>query len=107
MKHTVKAGACFIAMSLLALTSCGDSTPSRKVSQRVKDHDAYSLGERHAAALIEISSDEAAVQDRLLEIHARATNIGEKIGAQSAADYERGFTRYIQNHSDSLARLLF
>ncbi len=74
---------------------------------RVKDHEAYALGEQSAAELISVSDNEPAVQEKLLEIRARATNIGEKLGAQSAADYERGFTRYIEANHDSLARILF
>lgn len=99
-----------ILLSVLAsflMFSCGGNPSSQKVSSRVKDHEAFSLGETHAARLIEISGDESAVQEYLLDIKARSTNIKEKIGAQSAADYERGFKRYIETYSDSLARILF
>ncbi|WP_300805933.1 hypothetical protein [uncultured Duncaniella sp.] len=97
----------FVTMMIMASCGGGDGKVSGKVSQRVKDHEAYTLGENHAAELIGIAADESAVQDKLLEVHARVTNIREKLGAQSAADYERGFTRYIEANSDSLARLLF
>lgn len=49
----------------------------------------------------------AALQDALLDVRARITNIHDRLGAQASADYERGFTDYIKANDDSLARVLF
>ena len=88
--------------------SCSEKTVNHEtVSDKVKDHKAYKLGGEHAARLLEHVEDEAAVQDGLLDVRARINNIHSKLGAQSSADYERGFTDYIRENCDSLALLLF
>lgn len=108
MNCLIRIGLTGLILSLsLIVCSCGDSTTSQKVSSRVKDHEAFALGENHAARLIQIADDESAVQEYLLDVKARATNISEKIGAQSAADYERGFKKYIETNCDSIAKILF
>ena len=73
--------------------SCNSSQPARqRVSAKVMDKKAYSLGEEHARRIIEIAKDEDKVQDGLLEIRARMSNIESTLSRQSAVDYERGFT---------------
>ncbi|MDE5988394.1 MAG: hypothetical protein K2H17_03245 [Duncaniella sp.] len=107
LKLTALSIAC---LTLSVTTSCGSSDETARqqtVSGKVKDKKAYHLGEEHACKLLEQVADEDAVQDELLEIRARISNIGSKLGAQAAADYERGFTDYIRANNDSLARLLF
>jgi len=100
-------------MSAVASAGCGCSssseleTPPEKVSSKVKDWKAYNLGVDHAKEVIAISNDEPKLQDALLEVRARITNIHTKLGAQSAADYERGFTEEIRTEKDSLARIIF
>lgn len=85
-----------------------DSVPKKeKVSSKVKDWKAYNLGADHAKEIIAIAHDESELQDALLEVRARITNIETKLGAQSATDYERGFTEYIRTEKDSLARIIF
>lgn len=101
-----------ILVATFTVTSCGcsesDGTPkSQKVSARVKDRKAYSLGEEHARLLLENVADEDLVQDGLLDVRARMSNIESNLGKQSAVDYERGFTDYIKKNCDSLARIIF
>lgn len=86
-------------------TSCGND--KTEVTRRVRDRKAYSLGQEHAAAVVALRNDESSLQDALLDIRARITNIHDRISAQSAADYERGFVDYITEKDDSLARVLF
>lgn len=101
-----------VVLTLLPLPSCGcnesEGTPKvRKVSARVKDRKAYNLGEQHAQSLLENAGDEGYVQDGLLDVRARMSNIESNLGRQSAVDYERGFTDYIKKNCDSLARIIF
>lgn len=93
-----------LPVSLLALVACGDSS---QVSGHVKDRKAYSLGQEHGERIVGVRSDEPALQDALLDVRARITNIHSRIGAQAAADYERGFVDYIKANDDSLAHVLF
>lgn len=93
-----------------AVSSCGDdgqNPQQQKVSKRVRDKKAYALGGEHARKLLEYADDEGRVQDGLLDTRARISNINAKLGAQSAADYERGFTDYVRKNNDSLARIIF
>lgn len=88
--------------------SCSEKNAQQEtVSGKVKDKKAYRLGGEHAERLLEYAAEEDALQDGLLDIKARISNIRSKLGAQSATDYERGFTDYIRSHNDSLARILF
>lgn len=77
------------------------------VSPDVKDRKAYSLGREHARRVIAVSDDEAALQDPLLDVRARITNINDRLGPQASADYERGFVDCITEEEDSLAKVLF
>lgn len=95
-----------VTMAAVMLTACGESS-TYKPNTHVKDKKAYALGEEHARQLILIADDEAAVQDKLLDIRARISNIQSHLGSQSANDYEAGFTDYLHLNSDSLARIIF
>lgn len=92
---------------LAACSSCGSNVNDGKVTEKVRDHKAYTLGEEHAAQVIAVAYDEAAVQERLLDVRARISNIESKLGPQSAHDYESGFTEAIRRDCDSLARIIF
>lgn len=96
---------------MTAMTSCGggDSSTknSRKVSPKVVDQNAYGLGAEHGRLLLENVGSEDRVQDGLLEVRARISNIESKFGRQSSVDYERGFTDYIKENCDSLAQIIF
>lgn len=96
-----------ICLSCSCTGSNDNGTPSETVSEKVKDKKAYRLGEEHAERLLQYANNEDALQDGLLDIRARISNIRAKLGAQAAADYERGFTDYIRTNNDSLARILF
>ncbi|MCM1138786.1 MAG: hypothetical protein NC221_00180 [Duncaniella sp.] len=91
--------------------SCNPTTSQtvegEKVSTKIEDWKAYNLGAEHAKEIILIAHDEDALQDALLEVRARITNIHTKLGAQSANDYERGFEECIRTEKDSLARIIF
>lgn len=97
----------------LWLTGCSCSSTAEhtvegeKVSTKIEDWKAYNLGAEHAKEIILIAHDEDALQDALLEVRARITNIHTKLGAQSAYDYERGFEECIRTEKDSLARIIF
>lgn len=91
----------------LLLSACGGNDHSRHVSEKVRDHDAYELGQEHARVTIAVRFDESALQDRLLDVKARISNIDSKMGPQSAHDYETGFRDYINENCDSLARIIF
>lgn len=96
-----------ISLSILpVLSGCGESG-HKAVSEKVKDKKAYNLGQAHGRDVIAISADEDALQDALLEVRARITNISDRIGPQSAHDYEAGFSDCIRQNSDSLAAILF
>lgn len=106
----------FLPFALSCLTgaicmscNCSGSSSFRSetVSGKVKDKKAYRLGQEHAERLLQYADNEDALQDGLLDIRARISNIDSKLGAQSATDYERGFTDYISANNDSLARILF
>lgn len=107
----MKRKALFVTAVLLAITagvtatSCGDDRNS--VSSHVRDRKAYSLGQEHASRIIGLRDDEPELQDALLDVRARITNINARIGAQASADYERGFVDYITEKDDSLAKVLF
>ncbi|MCM1076806.1 MAG: hypothetical protein NC411_05555 [Bacteroides sp.] len=98
-----------ISGALFGGCSCSDeSTPkSIRVSSRVIDRNAYELGEEHARLLLSNASDEDYVQENLLDVRSRMSNIESNFGRQSAVDYERGFTDHIRKNCDSLARIIF
>lgn len=87
----------------LTLVSCDGGG----VSSRVRDRQAYNLGKEHAAEAVRLSKDPSALQDYLLEVRARMSNISARVSRQAAADYERGFTDGVTAANDSLARELF
>ncbi len=94
----------------MTFTSCersGDNKPVQKVSRRVQDKEAYALGEQHARELLRHVANEDSVQEGLLDIRSRMSNIESSISRQSAVDYERGFTDYVRKNCDSLARIIF
>lgn len=104
--------ATLLTAAILSGCSCNssdnsDDSTTEKVSGKVKDWKAYNLGADHAKEVIKIAHDEPKLQDALLEVRARITNIRTKLGAQSAVDYERGFTEEIRTEKDSLARIIF
>lgn len=108
--YAIHLSLCLLTAALLTGCSCtSDRTTGQaeKVSGKVKDWKAYNLGADHAKEIISIADDEAKLQDALLEVQARITNIRTKLGAQSATDYERGFTEEIRTEKDSLARIIF
>lgn len=100
-KAAVVAGAVMLAAFMY---SCGDSSG---VSRHVRDRKAYSLGREHAEMTVASAGDESLLQDRLLEVRARITNINDRLGPQAATDYERGFTDFIRENCDSLAKIIF
>lgn len=96
--------------SAIIFTSCGGTeshSSAKKVSSKVHDREAYALGEKHAMNLLKSAHDEDSVQEGLLDIRARMSNIESNLGCQSAVDYERGFTDYVRKNCDSLARIIF
>lgn len=99
-----------IAAAITAGCSCGSQKeqPQAAVATgKVKDWKAYNLGSEHANRLLEQADNEAAVQDALLDVRARITNIETNIGHQAATDYERGFVEEIRAKNDSLAKIIF
>lgn len=89
--------------------SCSDdnSHQTEKVSPHITDRKAYNLGQEHARQLIEHANDNDLVEDGLLDVRSRMSNIESNLGKQSAVDYERGFTDYVRANCDSLARIIF
>ena len=77
-------------LSGIPATSCGgnktDTTKPvvQKVSSRVKDRKAYSLGEEHARVLLENADNEDYVQVGLLDIRARMTGWKDGSAVKSA-----------------------
>ena len=94
-----------VAQMCLGLAACGGD--GGRVSRHVRDRHAYSLGKEHAERIVKLRNDEPALQDGLLDVRARITNINDRLGPQAATDYERGFVDYITEHDDSLAQVLF
>lgn len=108
LKSIFSAAALSLLQGAAVSCSCSEETPKQEtVSGKVKDKKAYRLGGEHAQRLLEQAANEDSLQDGLLDIRARISNIHSKLGAQAAADYERGFTDYIRANNDSLARILF
>lgn len=96
-----------LSATLLGGCSCSDGNAVGKMTfGRVKDKKAYELGASHARVLLENADDEDAVQDALLDVRARRSNIEAKLGSRSAADYELGFIDCIRQNNDSLARII-
>ena len=87
-------------------TDAGEATPQSLPDGNPKS-ELYNLGARHASDMLIECGDTLAIQEYLLEIAARRSNIGARMGRQAAADYQSGFKDYIINHNDSLARILF
>lgn len=86
---------------------CTDTNDSLSTATaKIKDREAYKLGAKHASQLLEHADDEDMVQDDLLEVQARRSNIESKLGSQSASDYQRGFIDHIRQNCDSLARII-
>lgn len=99
-----------LTLSLLLLpllAACSSDPHDGKVTPHVRDHEAYTLGKEHAARVAAVAADEGAVQEALLDVRARISNIRSKISPQSAADYETGFRDGLRHDCDSLARLIF
>ncbi len=94
-----------VALMCSGLAGCGGD--GSRVSRHVRDRHAYSLGKEHAERIVKLRNDEPALQDGLLDVRARITNINDRLGPQAATDYERGFVDYITEHDDSLAQVLF
>jgi len=109
MRKTAGIIASLLLSAVMAGCSCSESTAEREKADdgRVRDKHAYALGQEHGAETVAIQDNQAELEDKLLDVRARITNISSKLGAQSARDYERGFTDYIRANSDSLARILF
>lgn len=109
MRKTASIIASVLLPAVLAGCSCSEAAHSATEvdSSRVRDKHAYALGQEHGAETVAIQDNQAELEDRLLDVRARISNISSKLGAQSAHDYERGFTDYIRANSDSLARILF
>lgn len=89
---------------MASVSSCGGS---EGVSRHVRDHKAYALGQEYGRKVVDLRDDEPSVQDALLDVRARITNIHDRLGTQASTDYERGFVDYIKANDDSLARVLF
>lgn len=105
MRRRLIAVSALVALIGTGIVGCGGG--GGRVSRHVRDRHAYSLGKEHAERILKLSDDESALQDGLLDVRARVTNINDRIGPQAAADYERGFVDYITEHDDSLASVLF
>lgn len=95
-----------VAVMFAVLTAACGGDPGG-VSRHVRDRKAYALGQEHGELTVGLRDNEAALQDALLDVRARITNIHDRLGAQASADYERGFVDYIKANDDSLARVLF
>lgn len=97
-------GILILAGVMAAVSSCGGP---EGVSRHVRDHKAYALGQEYGRKVVDLRDDEPSLQDALLDVRARITNIHDRLGAQASTDYERGFVDYIKANDDSLARVLF
>lgn len=86
--------------------NAADQTPASLPAGNPKS-ELYNLGARHASDMLVSCGDTLEIQEYLLEIAARRSNIGSRMGRQAAADYQAGFKDYIKSHNDSLARILF
>lgn len=94
-------------MTIACMALVGCSNDGSSASRQVRDRKAYSLGREHGAKVVELKEDEAALQDMLLDVRARMTNINDRLGTQASIDYERGFVDYVTENCDSLAKVLF
>lgn len=105
----VKAAA--MALTLAAAMAGCSGQPSGQAAeapaQKVRDQEAYRMGQEDAAKLLLTVADEPATQDALLDARARITHIRVRVGEQAAVDYERGFTDKIRTDCDSLAAIIF
>lgn len=97
-----------LLLLLPALFGCKKGPASHTVIIDRRDSGAYRLGLEHGRILIEDKIvNEDSVRDFLLDIRARETNIRARL-RQSAGDaYIEGFKDYVEQHSDSMAGILF
>lgn len=70
-----------MAFMCMGLAGCGGD--GGRVSRHVRDRHAYSLGKEHAERIIRLRDDEPALQDGLLDVRARITNINDRLGPQA------------------------
>lgn len=67
----------------------------------------YQLGQKHARELSQVATDTSRLNDCLLDINARITNIRNRIGAEAEQDYIRGLSDALRRDNPSLAATLF
>ena len=98
----------FLILLTLSITfiSCSSSSNDRQLKPNTHS-EAYLLGDKHASDMLIQCSDTTQIQEYLLEIAARRSNIESHLGSQAATDYEGGFRNHIVNHNDTLAKMLF
>lgn len=87
---------------MLTSCSCGESGHS----SHKPDAEAVKAGEAAAQSMIEISADEEAVTDRLLEIRSEIYDVSKQRGEEAALDFEQAFETYLRDNCDSLANII-
>lgn len=71
------------------------------------DSAPYKLGFKHAQELVRCGADTSRINDCLLDINARITNIRSRIGEDAAKQYTNGLRDYLRENDAALATLLF
>lgn len=110
MRHRGVNTAALALTMVAAMAGCSAPSagqPGEPPVQKVRNQEAYRMGQEDAAKLLLTVADEPATQDALLDARARITHIRVRVGEQAAVDYERGFTDKIRSDCDSLAALIF
>lgn len=96
-----------IVLSLIiSVFGCRKDNGTRTVIIDKRDSGAYKLGMRHGGMLLELTTEDS-VQDFLLEVRARETNIRARLRNSAGEAYVEGFKDYVKAHSDSMAKVLF
>ncbi len=94
------------AILVISASGCGPGNSQKTIIIDQRDSGAYKLGMRHGKLLLEKDSEDS-IQDFLLDVRARETNIKARLRESAGDAYIEGFKDYITAHNDSMARILF
>ncbi len=89
----------------ILLCSCKGGA-EKAADGHIPDPEATEAGIRAARSVINLRSDESAMNDTLLEIRAEIYSVYCDKGPVAASDFEEAFEKYIRENCDSLARVL-
>lgn len=96
-----------VLLPIVCACGGGHSSNDKTVVIDERDSGAYRLGLDHGRILVEEKKAVDSINDFLLEVRARETNIRSLLRESAGDAYVKGFQEYVRSHNDSLARELF